>query len=148
MRDKGVLLTELAVIGYCGWQALDLPVAWWSTPSLNYAWVAFVIWSIPIVLFYHEHRPQYPLLALAIVTSLIGVLGSLNVFQHIGLVFALASLVPFTWHSVFWMITGVSWMPAFAWLTINFPTWQILFQWSLAASGVVFLLKNRRFAWR
>jgi hypothetical protein len=60
-----------------------------------------------------EDRPF--LLGLALLCTFQGSLGSLHVLGHIGLAFALGSLIP-PWplHPV-WLVSSLSWMPALDW---------------------------------
>lgn len=81
-------------------------------------------------------KSQPILLGTAIVLSLMGTLGSLNVLRHVGLAFALAGMVPFSLITMLWLVTGISWLPALGWIVKGLPFGLIPFiQIGLASVG-------------
>ena len=134
---------EVLILGYCLWQASDLVSSWLTAPAERYAWIAFIIWCIPVVWYVartmqkQETKQSTPeLLGVAIATSLIGGLGSLNILEHIGLALAFAGMLPFRWPNTVWIATALSWLPSFGWMIKILPFALIpIIQIGLAAFG-------------
>ncbi|MDP1835578.1 MAG: hypothetical protein Q8K75_06560 [Chlamydiales bacterium] len=144
---------EAAILAYCVWQASDLPVSWLTAPAVKYAWIAFIIWCLPA--FWHigycilNEKPkgsQPWLLGAAIVASLLGMLGSLNMLKHIGLALAIAGLIPFSLGVPIWVGTALAWLPGFGWMIKGLPFVVIpIIQIVIASIGtVVMFLTSRR----
>lgn len=119
-----MLLTPLAIVAYCAWRAGDLATAWRVSTYDNLGWLAFLVWLVPIGLArLVGPRPAeiFPLAnrfgTFALLVSLLGTLGSINLLHHFGLALALAALLPGfgIWHWP-WLLAAVSWMPAAGWL--------------------------------
>lgn len=143
---------EVAVLGYCIWQASDLITSWVTAPAVRYAWIAFIIWCAPAVYYVthtilkREKKESEPiLLGAAIVVSLIGGIGSLHMLGHIGLALAIAGLMPFRPLVVIWLFTAISWLPSFGWMLKSLPFVIIpIIQIVLASFGSALLLFTRR----
>lgn len=125
MKQGLPTLLECAVLAYCGFAAADL--RWAHTPAIRYGGIAFLIWLLPLFvqlgLSWWQQRPKgysLPLLAAAVVITLLGQLGSLNAFSYLGLALALAGLLPLAWPMLIWVPAALSWMPAFGWLMRDF----------------------------
>jgi hypothetical protein len=146
-------LIELAVLGYCLWQASDLPASWLHAPAARYAWIAFLIWIMPVVwhlvecVTSNEDKGYQPIfLGLAVVITLAGTLGSLNALKHVGLAFAIAGMLPFRLENLLWLVTAVAWLPASGYALKALPFSLIpVVQITVATIGSAFLiLRNRR----
>ncbi len=143
---------EIAVLGYCLWQATDLVRSWLTAPAERWAWIAFFIWCIPVIWYLaitiqeQQIKQSTPiLLGAAIVVALVGGLGSLNILGHIGLALALAGMLPFRWEILVWLATALSWLPSFGWMIKSLPFAIIpIIQIGLALFGSAFLL----YCWR
>lgn len=127
MKNLRPKLIEGAVVAFCIWQAADLPHNWLSFPFLHLSWLAFLLWIVPIILYWiplgatQEKQTTPLLLWLALLSSLIGMLGSLHALQHVGLVLALAAMMPWTsWLSVIWILSAIAWLPATTYFFVNF----------------------------
>jgi hypothetical protein len=112
-----------------------------------------LIWSLPILVFWILRTPltftfNPYLLAIALLSSLVGNLGSLNTICYAGLAFALASFVPYTPWTIFWIAGAISWMPAIGWIgsyyfmAFIYPTRLILA--AVAASPLLIHLYRRK----
>lgn len=126
MKSVRPSLIELAVVAFCIWQAYDLPSDWVSFPFLRLSWLSFVIWFLPIPIYWifpinsqTERRTTPILFWIALILSVLGMLGSLHALQHLGVAFALMGLVSWTWWSFIWLASCVSWMPAMSYFASN-----------------------------
>ncbi len=143
---------EFAVLGYCIFQASDLVTSWVTTPAARWAWIAFIIWCLPAVLYvtttirYGRVKESSPiLLGLAITISLISGLGSLNILGHIGLALAIAGLMPFHLAMIPWLATALSWLPSFGWMIKSLPFAVMpAIQITLATVGTAILIFSTR----
>ncbi len=152
MKNKGFpTLIELAILLYCIVMAADLPHSWTSTPSVRYAWIAFLIWIAPWIYFVAKKirtdsdKGSTPaLLGLAVASSLAGTIGSLHALNHFGLALALAGMLPFSWQQLTWLVCFISWTPALGWVTkLLTPMQQLALQITLAAFGSLCLLLKK-----
>jgi hypothetical protein len=113
-----------AIIIYCAWNASELLDSWWGAPYEHFSWILLLIWCFPIILFwfpgspFHTSKPTCEpiLLGLALIVSLIGVLGSLHAVEYLGFALALASLIPWSLKLIGWVISSLGWMPVLGWL--------------------------------
>ncbi len=144
-------LLECAILFYCGFMAADLPHSWVSTPSVRHAWIAFLIWILPWVwivvskIVTHSDKGSSPiLLGLAVISTLAGTIGSLHILNHFGFALALAGMLPYSWPQLIWLLTSLSWTPAFGYMTkLLAPMQQLALQIALAAIGCVCLLVKK-----
>lgn len=144
---------ELAVLGYCLIQARDLPSSWWTAPAVRWGWIAFIVWLLPVILYtatsiIQERTKETTSIFFisAIVASLVGTMGSLNILKHGGLALAFAGMLPFSWPVLLWLPASIAWMPGFGWLMKSIP-FQLIFVVQLAITGLGSLLlvqRNRR----
>lgn len=145
---------EIAIFAYCLIQARDLPTSWLTAPAVRYGWVAFLIWFLPVLLYVGltalrsgDKRSTPLFLVGAILLSLIGVMGSLNILKHSGLALACAGLLPFSWPVLVWLPASIAWMPGFGWLMKAMP-FQLIVVMQLAittlASWVLIQCNRRR----
>ena len=58
--------------------------------------------------------------------SLAGRLGDIHVLGHIGLILALAGTLSMRWNHAVWLTLGISWTPAFGWLSMHLGVGQVL----------------------
>ncbi len=119
----------LAVCAYCAWQSRDLVGAWKDAPFDRLAWLGLAIWCTPI-LWRRARSPESGessvLLALGVTCVLFGTLGSINVIEYLGLALALAGLLPWAWAHIIWIVSSITWMPAFGWLVgRHCPDWVL-----------------------
>ena len=77
-----------------------------------------------------------------------GIIGSLNTLQYVGLALALAGFLPWFWNMIIWILCSVSWMPALAWLgSHGFPAYVLALRLILAiasASWIIFIMKRNK----
>jgi len=103
--------------------SLDLIVTWMHPSQARLGAVALIIWVTPVVFYwslrnrFNEKTKDRPiLLGLGLLLSFNGMLGSLNVLEHIGLACAIGALLPPFPMNLVWLASSLSWMPAFDWL--------------------------------
>lgn len=123
-KDDSIL--PIAILLYTSWGALSLVSYWFTSPPDQYGWLAFLIWCFPILVYASRHKCHPIILCLAILTSLMGTLGSMNTLKQLGLSFALAAFIPWSWNLVPWIICAISWMPMLGWITINHTPFNTL----------------------
>jgi len=138
----------IVIFLYCTWNSRDLLWAWQRSPYDRYGWLAMLIWCTPLLMFWirppgrtGSAPPQWIFLGTGLLLSFLGVIGSLNVLQHIGLAFTAAGLIPFSWLHVVWICSASSWMPALGWLGSQFFSNHVLaarLLISTAAVGLIF----------
>lgn len=114
-------LLAVAVFLYCAWNALDLVDLflindWRIAPA-----VSLSIWLLSGVIYIYlmrkiPYHTNYILVIIALISSLLGTLGSLHIFQHIGFACAYAALLPWTKGVIPWLMGAISWMPSLQWL--------------------------------
>jgi hypothetical protein len=114
---------RLAITTYCAWHARDLLAAWDHNLYDRYGWLVLLAWCLPLFISIPAgreeataRRPAITLMLSALLSTLVGLAGSLNVLQHIGLALALASWVPFSPLHLLWLLAAICWMPAFGWI--------------------------------
>ena len=128
MRLRRPATIGIIICLYCAWQSLGLIQAWMKSPYDRLGWLAFTIWCLPVLIFWFRQRqnpnpsPQgNPLfMGLGLISVFIGSAGSLHALEYIGLSFAIAGLIPFSWVDILWVGSALSWMPAFGWLSGRF----------------------------
>jgi len=104
---------------YAAWNARDLVMAWHHSPFDRQGWIAFIIWTAPILL--QGCRGRWSangyLFGLALGVSLVGVIFDLNAVKYAGLALACGGFFPYrTTLLLFWLACSVSWMPALGWM--------------------------------
>jgi hypothetical protein len=114
----------LAVIAYGIMMSKDLVTAWTYSPLDHYSFIPFLIWLWPAKRWTCSlGSDQAKGLSIAIALIFIGILASLNMAKYAGLAIAIASLMPWTYHSFIWTALAICWMPGFIWLAIHWlPT--------------------------
>lgn len=116
-------LPALLILLYCGWNARELLTSWQGRVEIGGS-IAFLLWILPIVDTWLIRKkviqPNISMLMMALVISLIGVLGSVNLVKYIGFAAALASFVPFTWMALPWWLSMLTWTSAFGWFSLHF----------------------------
>ncbi|KZK73920.1 hypothetical protein EKD00_08630 [Chlorobium phaeovibrioides] len=123
MRDHWIIAPRLAITLWCIWQARDLLAAWEHSGYDQYGWIALLVWCLPVFMsgtsaLLGAGSRQYgtAMLTAALLLALLGQAGSLHILQHAGLALALASWIPFSPHQLLWLLSSISWMPAFGWI--------------------------------
>jgi len=142
------------VLAYCVWQSSDLLGTWLRGSTEAWGWLMFGLWLVPAVVAAirgsSDDRPQYRLLAAAVVLTLVGQVTWLNVLQHAGLALAIVGWRQPVRGQWVWLASGVLWMPVSGWLSAGTAAgWEPAVRLgSIAAvSLVVSLLPNKgRFA--
>jgi hypothetical protein len=133
---------EIAILLFCAWSSSELLVSWQDSPLERKAWIALLLWSAPLLLYYtfpslfpKREKPALLLLTLALCLTLLAIIGSLNTLAYFGLATALAALLPPSLHKIAWIALAIVWMPAFGWLASYTQSDQILPMRLLLAAG-------------
>ena len=142
----------IAICVYCAFEASHLLHAWFNSPYDYFGWVAFGIWITPVFQYLFSNsgnngrRPERPLLlGLGLFLSVQGMIGSFNVFQHMGLAFAVAGLMPPLRAHALWLGSAISWMPVFGWLGgRHFPELIHLYRFLLVAVPTAWMVYDIR----
>ncbi|WOO42024.1 hypothetical protein [Rubellicoccus peritrichatus] len=117
---SSLLIIAIAIIAFSCWQARDLFEIWQSDVYARLAPLCFALWLlaglVSIISKRKDWKPEILNLSLAIIVTLIGVIGSLNILKQIGFGLALAGLIPFSAYKYIWVIGIPSWLPATGWL--------------------------------
>lgn len=113
----------VAVIVYGAWVSSYILGVWVNSPLDHYSWVALAIWLTPVKQWTSTlSRGQAVGVGVAILVVFLGLLASLNSVKLLGLAIAIVSLVPWTFGSLFWLLSALSWMPGMSWAAIHlFP---------------------------
>ena len=135
------LLVCFAVVAYCAWQSRDLLGAWRSSPLERFGWVALVLWLVPLAVVQTRRSgiTKAPngnsiLLWTGLGFTFFGTLGAVNALHYAGLACALAGFVPWSWKIFPWLLSAISWMPAFGYLiSQQFPKLVLPARLTLAA---------------
>lgn len=119
-------LLPLAILFVCFLNSFSsLITAWELSPYDHLAWIAFIIWSVPILVYQclsikqkqSLPPPYHPiLLGFVILLSSLSLIASLNVLMHFALALALVAFIPWFKEWVIWIIASISWMPFFGYL--------------------------------
>ncbi len=102
------------ILVYCLWNSKDTFRYWQEHFFTDVSFLCFLIWCIPL-LFQRSYPHPIPLF-LALGFTFFGNLGEIHILQDLALGFAIGSFYPFSWLSLLWMISALSWAPAFAWV--------------------------------
>lgn len=123
MKKNSSYLLALLVLAYCIWNARDLHQSWFYISLYeHYSWIILIIWLLPLLYYWtftsrpKEQNMNSILLGLALITSLLGVLGSLHILNYIGLALAFAVFVPWSASTWVWLICSFLWMPGSGWI--------------------------------
>lgn len=121
-EKRNLFFIEIVVTLFCLALSTELFDSWHTSPLDRGSWIAFLLWSLPIIAFMllpqsfiSKTKLSFFYLLCAIITTTIGFLGSLNVLHYLGLAFALGALLPPHWLKIIWTGTSISWMPGFGW---------------------------------
>ena len=109
-------LPQVLIALFCAWRCADLIVFWKTAPNSEFfGWVVLAIWLLP--LFLSRRRDQgVPFLSCAgLGFAALGMLGDFNILEHVGFALSIVAMLPWTRFSPIWMLSAVSWMPAFTW---------------------------------
>lgn len=152
ISKKPYSIVQLLALLFCAWQAKDIYYSWSDTPFLRGGLLTFVIWIIPAATYWMMPRHQkddvrpwsFELMCAAVVISVIGMIGSVNVVKHVALALAVWSLTPIHWGTVPWLVTCLAWMPAAAYFLKGFQlnhviAGRVILAVSGAVWGVVYL---------
>lgn len=145
-------LVQLLIACFCLSRCYDLVVFWQTADNAEYwGWVIFLLWLVPLGLTWilyiqaSSERRFFPALSICgLIMSTLGMLGSLNVLEHMGFACASAALMPWSAYTLLWLIGSVCWMPAFTWLSGHLmPTYSFIGRCLLVSLLlVVYYLKN------
>lgn len=138
------------ILAYTAWNARELFASMRSNVEVG-SYFSFAIWLIPIIdyrLFRKKTTPpSNSLMILALVFSLIGVLGDVNTICFIGFSLALAAFVPFMWWGLPWIFSMVTWIWAFGYFSLHyFYDYAIYVRFSLvvlATAWMVFISRKQ-----
>lgn len=116
---------ELAVIGFCAWQASDLLTTWRTSPFDRWGWLSFVIWLIPVLRALvgggMGTNGSVPLTVAALALGFLGRGVELNAVLNLSLALACATLIPPSPRRLLWLIGSLAWMPLLGWLASSVP---------------------------
>lgn len=140
-----------AIVCYCLWLSLDLIHSWMDDPYGRAGAWAFAIWLISVRFASRTLPPtgkSLPALqALSIVLATLGLLGQLNVLQHVGLAFAICSFPMRGACRLILLAASICWMPTFGWLghkilamNLNFARVPLM----VLAAVAVYLIHKRQ----
>lgn len=138
------------------WSCRDLIVVWRHSPLDRFEWLAFLIWIVPIGLYWRHGRPPAyrsitVLLGIGLAFTLAGILGETNTARHLGLIAILAAFGSHVRLAPLWWIAGISWIPLLTMIALklapsDFPK-PILYalRLTLATLGTLAVLLPGRF---
>ena len=136
-------LVELAILAFAAWQSHDLINAWQHSPHDRFAWLALLVWLMPLVIqiVCGEKISASPfMMGAAIISGTLGELTELHFFGHIALALAFAAWFRISWRSLLWLAAAVAWMPVLGWWLANFSGSLVLvLRLALALVGIIFL---------
>ena len=134
---------RFAVVVYCGWQSRDLLGAWRSSPFERFGWVALVLWLVPLIVEQARNAGSPGARAgssglswTGLGLTSLGTIGEVNALQYAGLACALAGILPWSWRKFPWLLSAVSWMPAFGYL-VSQPWPDLVLPARLALAALV-----------
>ncbi|MCB1111257.1 MAG: hypothetical protein H7A37_06580 [Chlamydiales bacterium] len=148
MNRLSSLLLAFAVILYSAWQSSILFSHWVGAPLVLYSWAAFLVWMLPIPLFWLHYfitKPEvkwnsFPIW-IALILVLFGQMGSFNTLNYFGFAFALSALIPWQWPFLAWIAGSLSWMPALGWVgSYVFPSIIVPVRIILAVAAALWAL--------
>lgn len=128
------------------WSCRDLLVVWRHSPLDRFEWLAFLIWMIPIVLYWRRgippaYRSITVLLGTGLALTLIGILGETHSACHLGLIAILAAFGNRSRFGPAWWIAALSWIPLLTMMTKFLPKPVIYsLRLSLAVLGTTLVL--------
>lgn len=148
-RLRSLLTVEWAVVVFCAWHcAQPLMGTWFSAPFDRLGWLAFFLWFSPVVasVALSDHLPHARIAWLtwvAVGIQVAAVLANINALSYLGLVFALAGILPWDRKHILWMLLSLSWQPVlglalFRFLPVNAI---IVIRVLLAAAAAVISIK-------
>ena len=122
-------LVEVTILLYAMWQSLDLVNAWRHSPHDHLAWIALLVWLVPV--FVHlsaraEIAANPYLLGAAILAGVLSALTEIHFFGHVALALALTAWLKGSPRTLLWLLTSVAWMPAFGWWLANASSGTVL----------------------
>jgi hypothetical protein len=123
-RHLRQLSVNSAIVLYCAWNSSSLFEAWLDSASYSaFNSIPFIIWCLPLFFKkkfssenFNDQKVEMFLLITGLTISVMGSFGDLNFFTHIGLAFALTSLLPWSNKNLFWLLCSISWMPSLNWM--------------------------------
>ena len=120
---------ESTILLYAAWQSQDLFNAWRHSPHDHLAWVALLVWLVPVVLRLRartELSANPYMLGAAILTGALSALTEIHFFGHVALAFALAAWLKYSARTLLWLLSSVAWMPVFGWWLANGSSGMVL----------------------
>lgn len=135
-------LLALLILAYCTFNSREMFDSWLFAPYERMSWLLFLIWVLPLLVFLYlkwTGKESSPLkinslfLWGALLSTLVGIIGTVNAANYIGLALALASFMPWNWLVPIWVVGALSWMPAIGWIGSHFfPEHVFLFRLLIA----------------
>lgn len=126
-KTSSPLAPALVALGLCLWSAANLRDIWAADVfSRGSGWL-FLLWLAPLTLVIvrdaqlRQWRPDFLMLIMSLVATVIGIVGSLNIARHVALGLALggqSSPIPIKW---VWLAGMLTWLPATGWLAKDIP---------------------------
>lgn len=125
--------------------------AWTTSPRDRLAWLAMLIWLLPVAAAWKRRTQQVRkienlhLNAVAVILAAFGMTIEINAFYHAGLAVILIANIPWNRRAIFWLMTAISWMPILGVLFVA-PTALHLFAVRIAiatlGAAIVFIPKS------
>lgn len=143
MTNRAPPLIAFAILAFNIWNSQTLITTWIDAPIEAWTWIAFLIWTLPIFVFWYAFANAEVelstgntlLLGLSLLAAFLSIIGSINALAYIGLALSLASFVPWNFAHLLWIMTSASWMPALGWFYSRL----------LPSASPLFLLSGRIF---
>jgi len=121
--DRNFFQIQVAITLYCAWNARDLVGAWQHSSFDRYNWLIMIVWLLPLLFLKHitknrltSEKTELLYTGAGLLFSFTGVIGSLNVLEHVALALVIAGWMPFSWIQIAWLLSAISWMPALGWI--------------------------------
>jgi hypothetical protein len=108
------------------WACRDLLVVWRHSPLDRFEWLAFLIWLVPIPLYWrHGIPPAYRsitlLLGIGLALTLAGIVLDTHSASHLGLIAILAAFGNRSRFAPLWWFSALAWIPLLTMATKSLP---------------------------
>ena len=119
---------ELIIASYCILYSGVLNSIWNGAID-RYMWLAFVIWSLPVIIFWVKQpslpenineKTTVPFFGVALLLNMLGLMSQFNALYFFSAAFALAGLAPFCWQMTPWFLLSICWMNIYRYFIAKF----------------------------